>query len=138
MPKSLPLNATPATSKEKPFMRPVLARFARTPTPDEGNPAYKTVLTCLAADKAKLNQANPRLSYWSNSTQIKAQDWDAWFTDVKRAQHSDCPDTDPAVFDEAKKRSSRKSCCSITTCAHTSMTSRVPTVPMPRSRISRT
>ncbi|MCB0920601.1 MAG: hypothetical protein KDC08_02165 [Actinobacteria bacterium] len=72
--------------------------------PGEGNPAYKAVLTCLAADKAKLNQADPRLSYWSNSTQIKAQDWDTWFTDVKRAQHSDCPDTDPAVFDEAKKQ----------------------------------
>ncbi|WP_223920909.1 hypothetical protein, partial [Aeromonas caviae] len=27
------MNGTPATSKEKPFMRPVLARFARTPTP---------------------------------------------------------------------------------------------------------
>jgi hypothetical protein len=72
--------------------------------PGEGNPAYKAVLTCLAADKAKLNQANPRLSYWSNSSQIKAQDWDTWYTDVKRAQLSDCPGTDPTVFDAAKKQ----------------------------------
>lgn len=72
--------------------------------PGADNPSYMAVLSCLAADKAKLNQANPRLSYWSNSSQITAQDWDNWYTDVKRAQLSDCPGTDATLFDTAKKQ----------------------------------
>jgi hypothetical protein len=70
--------------------------------PGQDDPAFRKVLSCLAADKPNLNQSDPRKSYWNNSKQISASDWTNWAAQVKTAKPEDCPGTDAGVFGQAK------------------------------------
>lgn len=66
------------------------------------DPAFMAVFQCLAQDKEGMDKKNPRLTYWNSIKTIKTETWNTWYTDVKRADVSECPGTDPALFKDAR------------------------------------
>lgn len=94
-------NVSPGPNRYDAFTSSVMDAPGTQAWPGQGQPAYAAVLACLADGKSGLNPSDPRASYWNNSTQITAQDWNTWYTQVSKAQFSDCPGTDRATFDQA-------------------------------------
>ena len=98
----VPRTVTPGPARYNAFTASVMSPPGTQAWPGQGEPAYAAVLACLADGKSGLNPSDPRASYWNNSTQITAQDWNTWYTAVKNAKYSDCPGTQRAAFDRAQ------------------------------------
>ncbi len=98
----VPRTVVPGPERYDAFTATVLDAPNRRAWPGEDDPAFMTVLRCLAKANPGMNTVNPRVSYWSSDVTVTTTQWSSWYQAVRKAQPSDCPGTDTAKFTQAR------------------------------------